>query len=188
MSEKLDGVRAYWNGKCFYSRLKNKFTAPRWFTKDLPTDMTLDGELFGGRGKFQSTVSIVKSRDSDPRWANITYEIFDAPSLGNQGFEKRMAVVNEHFDENPSKYVNVLKQEVCKSQEQLDNELKRVQGLGGEGLMMRKPKSLYENCRSKMLLKVKTFFDAEVSIIICHLPRLYITELLLIIQFGRNKS
>ena len=162
MSEKLDGVRAYWNGKSFYSRLKNRFTAPAWFTAALPKDVTLDGELFGGRGKFQSTVSIVKSPASDSRWNNITYEIFDAPSLGNTGFEKRIAMIDEYFEDNPTKYANVLKHDVCKNEEQLETELKRVQGLGGEGLMMRKPKSLYENRRSHVLLKVKTFYDAEV--------------------------
>jgi DNA ligase-1 len=51
MSEKLDGVRAYWDGKTFYSRLGNEFIAPSWFIQDLPSDMALDGELFGGRGQ-----------------------------------------------------------------------------------------------------------------------------------------
>lgn len=37
MSEKYDGVRAYWNGTCFISRGGNKFFAPQYFTKDLPT-------------------------------------------------------------------------------------------------------------------------------------------------------
>jgi len=31
MSEKLDGVRAFWNGNDFYSRAGNKFNAPDWF-------------------------------------------------------------------------------------------------------------------------------------------------------------
>ncbi|KAH3768865.1 hypothetical protein DPMN_170081 [Dreissena polymorpha] len=52
MSEKLDGVRAYWNGRCFYSRNGNAFKAPVWFTKDLPKDMHLDEKLYAGRKKF----------------------------------------------------------------------------------------------------------------------------------------
>ena len=74
MSEKLDGLRAYWDGKHFFSRLGNSFHAPEWFIRDLPQDMTLDGELFGGRGKFQSTVSIVKSGPSD-RWKGIKFHV-----------------------------------------------------------------------------------------------------------------
>ena len=36
------------------------FNAPDWFTESFPSDQTLDGELFGGRKNFNSTVSIVK--------------------------------------------------------------------------------------------------------------------------------
>ena len=88
ISEKLDGVRAYWDGKTFYSRLGNEFIPPSWFIKDFPKDMTLDGELFGGRGKFQKTVSIVKTPGSG-RWKDIQYYIFDAPSV-KKPFEERI--------------------------------------------------------------------------------------------------
>jgi hypothetical protein len=43
------------------------------FAKGLPRDKDLDGELFGGRGKFQSTISIVKAGVEE--WKNITYEV-----------------------------------------------------------------------------------------------------------------
>lgn len=39
ISEKLDGVRAYWNGKTFLSREGNPFYAPEWFTKRMPKDV-----------------------------------------------------------------------------------------------------------------------------------------------------
>ena len=45
MSEKLDGVRAYWSGTSFYSRQGNVFQAPEWFTADLGST-PLDGELW----------------------------------------------------------------------------------------------------------------------------------------------
>src|SRR4029079_10657667 len=45
MSEKLDGVRAYWDGKQFLSRKNNIFYAPDWFTDGLPAH-PLDGELW----------------------------------------------------------------------------------------------------------------------------------------------
>lgn len=44
MSEKLDGVRAYWDGERFLSRLANHFHAPDWFIEHLPSH-PLDGEL-----------------------------------------------------------------------------------------------------------------------------------------------
>src|SRR5208282_6202409 len=54
MSEKLDGVRAFWDGTQFISRLGNMFHAPDWFIADLPKS-PLDGELWGGRKMFQRT-------------------------------------------------------------------------------------------------------------------------------------
>ena len=52
MSEKLDGVRAYWNGKTLFSRNGHKFNPPQWWIDALPKDMALDGELFTKRDDF----------------------------------------------------------------------------------------------------------------------------------------
>ena len=67
--------------------------------QDFPSDLHLDGELFGGRGKFQSTVSIVKNAGCDG-WKNIKYMIFDAPHIATERFEKRIETLEKHFDEN----------------------------------------------------------------------------------------
>ena len=60
MSEKLDGVRCFWNGTTMYTRTGNLFHPPDWFIKELPANMALDGELWTKRDDFQNTVSIVK--------------------------------------------------------------------------------------------------------------------------------
>ncbi|XP_046549454.1 LOW QUALITY PROTEIN: uncharacterized protein LOC124259371 [Haliotis rubra] len=164
MSEKLDGVRAFWNGRCFYSRLGNAFIAPEWFTKDLPTDMHLDGELFGGRGKFQSTVSIVKT-PGDERWKKISYHVFDVPSLEKQPFEKRYEELQGYFDKAKPKYAVLCEQTKCTSKEHVEEELEKAIDLGGEGVMLREPKSKYERRRSPSLLKMKKFHDAEAVVI-----------------------
>ena len=52
MSEKLDGVRCFWNGKTMFSRNGNRFECPEWFKKQLPTDIALDGELWTKRDDF----------------------------------------------------------------------------------------------------------------------------------------
>jgi DNA ligase-1 len=52
MSEKLDGVRCYWNGSAMYTRNGNLFYPPDWFKQELPNDMALDGELWTKRGDF----------------------------------------------------------------------------------------------------------------------------------------
>ena len=50
--EKLDGVRAWWDGRQFLSRQGNVYHAPQWFTAGLP-NVCLDGELWLGRKAFQ---------------------------------------------------------------------------------------------------------------------------------------
>ncbi|KAK7491401.1 hypothetical protein BaRGS_00017379 [Batillaria attramentaria] len=164
ISEKLDGVRAFWNGKCFYSRLGNAFYAPSWFTADLPKNMHLDGELFGGRGKFQSTVSIVKNAECDD-YKKIKYHVFDTPTLASKPFEERIAAIKDYFEEKKPKYAHFVEHTKCTSKKQLDDMLKYVLDRGGEGLMIRKPKSQYERTRSTTLLKIKKFYDAEAVVI-----------------------
>lgn len=51
MSEKLDGVRCYWNGKTMYTRNGNKIFAPKEWTDNLP-DVAIDGELWSSRDSF----------------------------------------------------------------------------------------------------------------------------------------
>lgn len=164
ISEKLDGVRAFWNGKCFYSRLGNPFYAPKWFTKDLPKDIHLDGELFGGRKKFQQTIKVVKNAECAD-WNKIKYCVFDSPNMGKDTFEKRTKTVKDWFDANKPQYAEFCNQYKCTSKQQLEDDLKKMIKLGGEGLMIREPGSVYERCRSKTLLKLKKFYDAEAVVI-----------------------
>lgn len=163
ISEKLDGVRAYWDGTQFLSRLGNKFFAPAWFTEKLPKH-PLDGELWGGRKKFQYTVGIVKRQDETPLWKELQYVIFDAPAHGGV-FEERVAFIDKLVRELEVAWLVACAQERCSDTEHLKRELARVEGLGGEGLMMRQPKSRYEAGRSNTLLKVKTFHDSEARVI-----------------------
>jgi DNA ligase-1 len=164
MSEKLDGVRAWWDGERFWSRLGNEYFAPDWFKAKLPKE-PLDGELFGGRGRFQDTVGIVKRMDGGAAWREIAYVIFDAPT--QQGpFAERLAWA--HALELGS-HAHVLEHERCTGTDHLRNELAGVEAMGGEGLMLRKPGSAYVAGRSDTLLKVKTFHDAE-AVVTGHQP------------------
>ena len=73
MSEKLDGVRAHWDPKAgvVVSRQGNAFPVPKWFLDGLPTDVSLDGELFLERGEFSKTVSIGERCGSRGVWAAL---------------------------------------------------------------------------------------------------------------------
>lgn len=162
MSEKLDGVRAYWDGKRFLSRQGNEFMAPDWFTAGLPAQ-PLDGELWMDRKQFQKTVSIVRRMDRGKGWNGIRYVVFDAPEADGP-FEERIACVNELLAP-ASEYVRALEQLRCRDAEHMRSELERIDSLGGEGVMLRKPGSLYEAGRSMSLLKVKKFHDAEALVL-----------------------
>src|SRR5687767_10348863 len=88
LSEKLDGVRAYWEGAKLLSRLGNVLHAPDFFLAGLPSH-PLDGELFLERKSFQKTIAIVRRQDKSDHWKQIRFLIFDIP--GHPGvFEERI--------------------------------------------------------------------------------------------------
>ncbi len=145
MSEKMDGVRAYFDAKTrtFYSRGGNPFYAPKFFTDALP-DANLDGEIWCGRNGFQRCVGIVKTKKStketDHMWTYCTYLIFDAPSHKG-AFEERYAWLKKNIDMTSEKtYAAVVGHELCKGKDHMMAELKKVLDMGGEGLMLRQPK------------------------------------------------
>jgi DNA ligase-1 len=59
VSEKLDGVRALWDGQLLRFRSGRRIVAPGWFLAGLPTT-PLDGELWLGRGSFDRLSGIVR--------------------------------------------------------------------------------------------------------------------------------
>ncbi|HEX8916091.1 MAG TPA: DNA ligase, partial [Humisphaera sp.] len=163
MSEKLDGVRAYWDGAQFLSRQGNLFHAPDWFVAGLPS-VPLDGELWIGRRAFQRTVSVVRRQDKTDLWKEVRYLVFDAPAAAG-GFEERVAFVSDALSGGKAKFASPLEHSVCGDVDCLRAELARVEALGGEGLMLRQPGSKYEAGRSSTLLKVKSFKDAEAVVV-----------------------
>lgn len=163
MSEKLDGVRAYWTGTHFVSRAGNRFNAPVWFVAGLPSE-PLDGELWAGRGEFQDAANTVMSRDESERWREIKFVIFDAPTFGGE-FESRIKRIEEILQVDRPAYAEIHRQTVCESREHLQSEFERIEKLGGEGIMLRQPGSAYVAGRSKTLLKVKRFHDAEATVV-----------------------
>lgn len=159
MSEKLDGVRAYWDGKNLWSRQGNLFAAPEWFTENFPP-FELDGELWLGRGQFEQTVSIVNKHRPHSGWQAITYQIFEVPNQAG-GLLERLAILQSYLQHFPAPYVRIIEQVPVKSVEQLQLHLKDLVGLGAEGLVVRNPSAPYLSGRSDQALKVKIKQDAE---------------------------
>ena len=79
ISEKLDGVRAIWDGQALRFRSGNPVHAPDWFVRGLPPT-PLDGELWAGRGSFERLSGIVrKDVPIDEEWRTVRYMIFELP-------------------------------------------------------------------------------------------------------------
>lgn len=163
LSEKLDGVRAYFDGRRFLSRQGNVYHAPDWFLAGLPV-VPLDGELWLGRKKFQRAVSIVRRQDQTDLWQEIAFLIFDAPALA-EPFEHRLRFLTDLLQQQRPPFARVHEHVRCQGRAHLEEELARVEAAGGEGLMLRQPGSHYAVGRSPTLLKVKRFHDAEARVV-----------------------
>lgn len=163
VSEKYDGVRAYWNGKAFISRNGNTFYAPAWFTDDFP-NIPLDGELWVGRKQFAKTMSIVSRYQPHQEWNKIKYMVFDMPTAGGD-FDSRLQKMRQLFADRSYEFLVLVKQEKILDEQTLLKKLDDLSAIGGEGLMLRRAKSLHEDGRSSDLLKLKKFSDAEAIVL-----------------------
>ncbi len=162
ISEKLDGVRALWDGATLTSRNGNTFAAPAWFTAQLPAGTPLDGELYIARGQFQATASVVRKQTPvDAEWQRISYQVFDAPSAPG-GFEARLGLV--HLVLAGNTIAQPVAHTVCTGKAQLDATFAQLTAAGAEGVMLRRPGSAYEQKRSTNLLKYKPFDSAEATV------------------------
>ncbi len=167
VSEKLDGVRAYWDGRQLWSKNGIRYRPPPAFVRDLP-DFPLEGELWGGRGTYEQTAAIVLQPQAHAGWLQLQFAIFDVPGEV-LSFTCRIAKASQWLSAHPSPYAFVIPQSPVRDRAHLQQELQRVLKLGGEGLMVRNPNALYAAGRSTEILKVKDFQDAE-AVVIAYLP------------------
>jgi len=170
MSEKLDGMRAYWTGTRMLSRNGNPIAIPDWLEILLPPT-PLDGELWLGRGRFQDLVSVArKNTPRDPRWTDVQYLVFDAPQTPG-GCEERFAALRKTVQTACRKWKRkgpcplvFVEQTVCRSRADLQRFHRQITALGGEGAMIRAPGSPYSRSRTSELLKVVTSIRDEAEI------------------------
>ena len=165
-SEKLDGVRGYWDGRLLWSKQGKLLHPPPAFVAGLP-DFPLEGELWGGRGRFEATASIVQQPQSEA-WLQLQFAVFDLPAAPGP-FSARIELARSWFNRHPSPYAFVIEQHPVTDAAQLQAELERVERVGGEGLVVRDPRAPYAAGRSAEVLKVKSFADAE-AVVVAHLP------------------
>jgi len=164
VSEKLDGIRAYWNGNQLVTRLGNQINAPAWFTSNLP-DTALDGELWIARGEFEQVSSVVRKYEPiDSEWRRVKFMVFDLPA-SLKPFDERYEDLKAMTHKIGERHVELVQQFEINNKAQLDHALKCLDAIGGEGLMLHRKKSFYQARRSQDLQKVKSYQDEEARVV-----------------------
>ncbi|WP_417881199.1 DNA ligase [Vibrio sp.] len=164
MSEKLDGIRAFWDGEQFYTRNGHPIHAPKWFTKNFP-NTKLDGELWAGRGEFSKVQrTVLDDIPNDEGWTHIRYVAFDMIDE-EAPFTSRSEWLTHAVYKAKSPYLERIEYEAILSRDALFEKLEQIERQNGEGLMLRKFSSLYQHGRSEDLLKLKSYQDDEAVVI-----------------------
>ncbi len=168
VSEKLDGVRALWDGQRLVSRGGREIRAPAWFTAALPAQ-PLDGELWLGRGRFERLSGIVRREvPDDDEWREVRYMLFELPGAPG-GFAERAAALRALVRAVNRPWLAEIEQFTVVDRAELQRRLQAVVAAGGEGLMLHRADAPYETGRSDALLKLKPWLDAE-AVVVGHLP------------------
>jgi DNA ligase 1 len=164
VSEKLDGVRAIWDGQTLRFRSGKTVNTPRWFLDGLPK-RALDGELWLGRGTFERLSGIVRREvPDDAEWRQVRYMIFELPGAPGT-FAQRATLIRETVKQANVPWLREIEQFPVVDRNNLQKRMKEVVKAGGEGLMLHRADALYQTGRSDTLVKMKPWEDAEATVI-----------------------
>ncbi len=164
VSEKLDGVRALWDGQVLRFRSGRRIAAPGWFLAGLPT-LPLDGELWLGRGSFDRLSGIVRrSTPVDADWQAVRYMVFDLPG-GAGTFAERVQQASGLVGTGSPAWLQVIAQERVADAKSLERLLQSLTGQGAEGLMLHRADALWAPGRSDALRKLKAQPDDEARVV-----------------------
>ncbi len=168
ISEKYDGVRAWWDGQALRFRSGGAIAAPAWFVARLPA-LPLDGELWFGRGRFDAlSAAVRRHRPQDEEWLQLRYMLFELPGAPGS-FADRAERIRSIVQQQRSDALVAVKQTVVAGRAALQAQLRNVVEAGGEGLMMHRAYAPYLSGRSPVLYKLKPVHDAEATVL-AHVP------------------
>ena len=132
------------------SRQGSTMKCPSWFIEQLPKEFSLDGELWSGRGTFETLMKTLNSNDS-LGWKMIQIIVFDSPN-SREPYETRIRNLSNLALPN---HVQIIDVNRCRGNEDIGKYLSTIVDLGGEGMMANEMKTLYKPMRVESLLKVK---------------------------------
>jgi len=168
VSEKLDGVRAHWDGRQLRFRSGNIVPAPDWFIAALPPQ-PLDGELWIARGTFERLSGIVRREvPNDAEWRRVRYMVFELPAAVGS-FTDRIERIRAIVAQAGAPWLQAVGQFRLPDDKSLRRKLDEVVRGGGEGLMLHLADAPYATGRSPALLKLTPWLDAEARVV-AYLP------------------
>src|SRR6185437_10219019 len=132
MSEKLDGVRGYWNGQSMISRHGKEIICPQWFIDQFPKNISLDGEFWLGRGTFELTHGILQSSKDSIDWKRVVYFVFDSPN-STKPYESRICDLDNLLQQS-SNNIQMVDITRCRGNNQIQQYLTNIVNIGGEGM------------------------------------------------------
>lgn len=164
ISEKLDGVRAIWDGRELRFRSGRRVPAPAWFLAGLP-GQPLDGELWLGRGRFDELSGIVRrAHPADDEWRAVRYRVFELPG-GDGTFTERSERLKALAESAGVPWLGAVEQYRVTDRRELLAKLDAVIHAGGEGLVLHRASARYAAGRTGDLLKLKPWQDAEATVV-----------------------
>lgn len=188
-SRKLDGVRCLAvvdeNGDCrLYSRMGKEFTTLDKVKHDIEAtgiiNTVFDGEIClldeNGDEDFQNVMKEIRRKDHEIK--NPVFMMFDMISKTDFDKNKSEEILSERLnklrsfvwngghavDFNANETLHYLEQSVITDERHFDKWAQMAGDNNWEGFMLRKDVG-YEGKRSKNLLKVKKFHDAEYTVV-----------------------
>ena len=168
VSEKLDGVRAQWDGHALRFRGGGLVPAPAWFTANFPA-VPLDGELWIARDAFDTLSGIVRKVEPvDADWRQVRYLVFELPGAAGD-FSARIRQMQTIVELAAVPWLQAVEQRRMADRATLMRQLDSVVRAGGEGLMLHRADAPYVTGRSDALLKLKPWQDAE-ALVVGHVP------------------
>ena len=168
VSEKLDGVRAFWDGQTLRFRSGRVIAAPGWFTVALPA-VALDGELWLGRGRFDELSGLVRRAiPVDDDWRPVRYMVFDLPGA-SEPFAERVQRLQAVLAQAAQPWLQAVSQQRVPDAQALQALLATTVQAGGEGLVLHRADALWAPGRSSALRKLKPQPDDEARVV-GHLP------------------
>jgi DNA ligase-1 len=168
VSEKLDGVRALWDGHQLRFRSGRLVQAPAEFLARLPAE-PMDGELWLGRGRFDELSGVVRRRGADAaNWRAVQYHVFELPA-GAGSFAQRAQRLQAMAQRQGWPQLQAAPQRRVANAAQLQALLDQVVAQGGEGLMLHRADAGCVTGRSEVLRKFKPLQDAE-GVVVAHQP------------------